>query len=1005
MIKHTTTFCLMLAMVITGTARLNGQDDAGRTITGTVRDARGDVLPDVNVSVPDEFTHRFTDAEGQFSIEVLPGKSLYFSKQGYEAVSREVEENTSTMEIVLELSEEAGMVEVAYGKRSKVGLTHSISTVHAENLEKTPVPNLSNAIPGRATGLTVIKNSGDEPGYDNSSIYVRGIGTFNSFREPLVMVDNVERDFRQMDPMEIESFSVLKDAAATVQYGIRGANGVINVRTKRGFTGRPEINFIAQTGFQTPFRLPEYLGSEEYVKFYLQALENDGLPVPEDPRFDPSMYDGTQDPYTFPDVDWYDEFLKSYAPQQQYKLSMRGGTPTIRYFMFMGATLQNGIYEYADVNPQYNTNPKFTRYNLRSNIDVDVTKSLLVSVDLATRVENRHVPNSSAGSIFSTLSQLPPNAMPVLNRDSSIAGTSIYRNNPLGMISRTGYRDNYRRILMANVEATQQLDFLLEGLSLNGMIGLDGTNYYSTGRSQSYAVYQEFITNDTTEYIQYGENSDISINTESFDGSFEYMLTTIGGFSYSGGDENAALAADLKYMQSKYFLNGNNIAYANQGIFGRTTYGIDKTYFFEFGFAYNGSENFMAGNRFGFFPAISGAWIMSNEPFMSDSKRFNFLKMRGSLGKTGNGRLGVERFPFEEKFYAGGGYIFGSGFGTSDGSYEGRLPNPDIGWEESYNINIGFDMEMKNRMEVAFDLFSHYRVNIITTGTNTIPSIIGQDLPYENNGTVLNSGFETMVKYGERKGNWFYSLQGNLSFAFNRILNMDEAGGLPDYQSREGKSASAIWGLEAVGFFRDEADIESSPLHTFESVQPGDVKYRDQNDDNLIDYQDQVVIGNSIPQLNLGILATAGYKNFDLNMVVTGTFGRTVVLTNNSIWIMQNNNKATALAYQAWQAGKENKAEYPRLTTISNNNNYNTSTLWAKRADYLKLVNFELGYTLPDRVMSRLGMSEIRFFLNTYNLASLDMIGQYNLDPEVPDAGVSGYPLMRVFNTGLSLKF
>lgn len=905
-----------------------------------------------------------------------------------------------------EASFEEEMVDVAYGSRSKSGLTHAISVIKAGSLQKTPVPNLSNAITGRATGLTVIKNTGDEPGYDNSSIYVRGIGTFNSYRSPLVLVDNVERDFSQLDPMEIESFSVLKDAAATVLYGIRGANGVINVRTKRGFAGKSEINFIAQTGFQAPTRLPEYLGSEEYVTLYNKALINDGLPLPSGSRFDPAMYDGSQDPYIYPNVDWYDEFLKSFAPQQQYKLSLRGGTSNIRYFLFLGATMQDGLYEFTDDNPQYNTNPRFTRYNIRSNIDVDVTESLMVSIDLATRVENRHVPNSSAGSIFSTLSQLPPNAMPIINRDSSIAGSSVYRNNPLGMISKTGYRDNYQRVLLANVEATQKLDFLLEGLSVNGMVGLDGTNYYSLGRSQSYAVYQEFSTVDTTEYIQYGENSDISINTERFDGGFAYMLTSIGGFSYAASFGANSLAADLKYMQSKYFQNGNNLAYANQGIFGRATYGIRNTYFLEFGFAYNGSEDFMAGNRFGFFPAISGAWIMSNESFMSENTKISFLKSRVSLGKTGNGKLGLERFPYEEKYYGGGGYIFGSGFGTSDGSYEGRLPNYNIGWEESYNANLGVDMELKDILEITVDLFTHYRSNIITTGSNTIPSIVGQDLPYENNGTVLNTGFETMIRYSNSSNDWSYSLQGNISFAFSRILNIEEVSGLEDYQYREGKSASALWGLEALGFFKDDADIAASPLHTFAAVQPGDVKYKDQNSDNLIDYQDEIVIGNSIPSLNLGLLGTVAYKNFDMNVVLNGTFGRTVMLTNNSIWILQNNNKATALAYDAWEAGvNENNASYPRLTTISNNNNYNNSTLWAKKADYLKLVNFELGYSLPNTVMSRIGISQMRIFLNTYNVLSLDGMSKYNLDPEIPDAGVSAYPVMRVFNTGVSLKF
>lgn len=897
-------------------------------------------------------------------------------------------------------------IDVAYGTRTKAELTHAISFISAGSLEKTPVPNLSNAVVGRTTGLTVIKTTGDEPGYDNSSLYVRGIGTFNSYVSPLIMVDNVERNFAQLDPLEIESFSVLKDAAATVQYGIRGANGVINVRTKRGFNGKSEINFIAQTGFQSPSSLPDYLGSAEYISLYLKALSNDGLPVPTDSRYDPAMYNGTGDPFRYPDVDWYSEFLKPSAPQSQYKLTLRGGTSAIRYFVFMGTTGQDGIYKFTDVNPQYDTNPRFSRYNLRSNVDVDVTKTLLVSVDLAARVENRHVPNSSASSIFSTLSQLPPNAMPVTNRDSSIAGTSVYRNNPLGMISKTGYRDNYQRVMLGNVGATQKLNFLLKGLSANFMAGLDGTNYYSLGRSQTYAVYQEYASGDSPEYLKYGDNSDISINTEKFDDGFVYMLTTIGGLSYSMNTGASSLSADLKYMQSKYFQNGNNLAYSNQGIFGRATYGFRNKYFAEFGFAYNGSEDFKKGNRFGFFPSISGAWIVSSESFLKGNPAISFLKFRGSFGKAGNGRMGLERFPYEQKYYSGSGYIFGSGFGSTDGSYEGRIPNPNIRWEESLNSNIGIDLEMNDIINFSIDFFNNYRKDIITTSANITPSIIGQLLPYENNGTVRNRGFEATISHNQQKKNWGFTIQGNISYARSKVLSVQEVEGLMDYQYRQGKSASAIWGLEAIGFFRDGQDIASSPYQSFQAVQPGDVKFKDQNNDNIIDNQDQIVIGNQIPQWNLGLLGGVNYKGFDLHFVLSGIAGRTVLLTNNSMWVLQNNGKVTDIAYEAWEKGvNEETATYPRLTTLNNKNNYNNSTLWTRSGNYLKITNLEIGYNLPEKWMAKINVKGIRLFLNTYNLIHFDTISETGLDSEVPDAGVNGYPMMRVYNTGLSVKF
>lgn len=1006
MIKHIKLFCSLLILIGGGLHPIQAQETSEKMVTGTVKDADGHAISGVNVSVMDKFVQAFTDQEGVFTIDIAQGNTLYFSKQGYEPTKMEIIAGAPAPVVILALSSEGNIIDVAYGTRTKSELTHAISAIQSESFDKTHLSTVTSIVAGRIAGLSVVKSNGDEPGYESYNILVRGIGTFNTSVSPLMMVDNVERNFSQLDPLEIESFSVLKDAAATVQYGMRGANGVINVRTKRGFVGKPEINFVAQVGLQSPTRLPDYLSSAEYVKLYNKALANDGLPASVDSKFDPAMYDGTQDKYQYPDVDWYDEFLKSTALQQQYKLSLIGGTSVIRYFVFMGVTKQNGIYEYADVNPQYSTNPKFSRYNLRSNVDVDVTKSLLVTINLATRVENRHVPNTSAASIFSTLSQLPPNAMAVTNRDGSIAGTSVYRNNPLGMISKTGYKDNYTRILLGNVEATQKLNFLLKGLSVNAMMGLDAYNYYSTGRSQSYAVYQEFITGDSSEYIKYGDNSNISIASSKYDDGFSYMLTTQGGLAYSMTSGHNALSADVEYMQSKYIPKGNDIAYKNQGIYGRATYGFREKYFAEFGFAYNGSEDFSKGSRFGFFPAVSAAWIVSNESLFPQFANISFLKLRASYGKVGNSKLGLERFPFEQKYYGGGGYTFGSAYGGTDGSYEGRIPNTNITWEESLNTNIGIDLEIKNLLHFTIDYFNNNRKNIITTSSNIIPGTIGQTLPYENNGTVVNKGFETTISHQQHKKTWGYSLQANVSYATNKIMSMQEVSGLPDYQYRQGKSASALWGLEAIGYFKDEADITNSPYQSFQAVQPGDVKFKDQNNDSIIDSQDNIMIGNSIPQWTLGLVGTVNYRGFDVQFVLTGMVGRSLMITNNSMWVLQNNNKATDIAYGAWEKGvNEDNATYPRLTTLSNKNNYNNSSLWAQNGDFMRLTNLEIGYSIPAKLLAKIKLRQVRFFVNGYNLFSLDSLKQYNLDPEVPDAGVSGYPVMKVYNTGVNVNF
>ena len=997
-------FCIVIGIVLFCNFA-SAQEVEITPVTGIINDSDGLPVENVNVSVIDEFMQTFTGADGKFEIIVPKGKALYFNKTGYIPQTKKAEELKAELEILLSPSQNEEIIAVAYGTRKKSELTHSISVISADDLEKEPVINLSKAIAGKANGLTVLKNTGDEPGYDYSSLFVRGIGTFGSYRTPLVMVDNVERDFTQLDPVEIESFTVLKDAAATANYGIRGANGVVSVLTKRGFVGKPVIHFMAQSGFQTPALLPEFLGSKEFVTLYNKALTNDGLAIPGDDRYNPEKYNGS-DTYKYPDVDWYKEFVKASAPQQQYKLTLRGGTDVVRYFVFLGAANQDGLTKHTEENAEFSTNQKYVRYNVRSNIDININKDFLISVDLAGRVENRHFPNVSASSLFSTLSQLPPNAMPITNRDGSLAGTSVYRNNPLGMISKTGYRDNFQRFLSGNVSGNYKLDSWVKGLSANMFFGFDANNYYSVGKSQSYAVYQEYTQNDTVKYSKYGENTDISLNNSKFDDGFNLQTTLLGGLSYNNTFGNSSLDADLKYMQSKSTQKGNEIAYANQGMFGRMTYGINQRYFAEFGFAYNGSEDFKKGNRFGFFPTISAAWLLSNENFLKDNSVISFLKIRSSYGIVGNGKLGVDRFTYEQKYYGWGGYIFDLGYGSSDGSYEGRIANPDVTWEKSAVLNVGLDLCLMNAFELSFDVFNSDRTDIITDRYYTLPSIIGQSMPYENIGSVLNKGFELTLGYHKKTGKVNFFAQANLSYSNNEITNKEEPQGLPSYQYNKGKSVTTVWGLESLGFFSDEADIANSPYQSYGSVKPGDVKYKDQNGDNVIDDQDNIAIGNSMPKWNYGIMAGVSFKGFDFNLILNGIQGRTILLQNSTVWVIQNNNKATSIAYQAWEKGvNESTAKYPRLTTMNNPNNYRASTLWTEKGDFLKLSNLEIGYSFPRSLTNRLKMSELRIFVNGYNLLSFDTLKDFNLDAEVPNAGVTMYPSMRVFNAGISIKF
>jgi TonB-linked SusC/RagA family outer membrane protein len=882
--------------------------------------------------------------------------------------------------------------DVAYGSRTKTELTSAISVVGGDELAKAPVSILNDAVQGKVTGLTSLRTTGSEPGWTTTQFFVRGIGTFGNGQTPLYMVDNVERDITQLDPEEIQSFTVLKDAAATVAYGMRAANGVINVTTKRGFVGKPEISFKAQVGLQQPTRLPEYLGSEEYVKYRNIALANDELPE-----------QTALSPYS---TDWYGEFLKNTAPQQIYKLTVAGGSDIARYFVLLGVTDQQGLFNFGNENSGYSTNYDYTRYNVRSNVDVDITKYLSVSLDLAGRLETKTAPAASSSEIFTALSQFP-STLPVKNSDGSIAGTSVYTGNPYGLIAKSGYGNYLNRYLQGNITVNQKLDFWVKGLSVNAMFAYDTYKNYDRGKSRNFAVYQE---NTDGTFTKFGEDSEVGMNFENWNSDFYLLLSGFGGVNYVNTFNNKhSIGADVKYMQSQRNVPGNELDYKNQSLFGRLTYGFDRRYIAEFGWSYSGSENFTGQQRFDFYPVGSLAWVISNEPFFTNlTNRLGLLKLRASYGLVGNSDAGIGRFPYESQFSRGGGYVFGTGYSGTDGSQEGRIGNLLIGAEHSLNANIGVDIEWLNRLlEVSADVFRNDRSRIITTRSNTLPGIIGQDLPYENIGSVLNRGFEVSLTHRKQINDFAYYAQANISYASNKITYTDEVAGLEPWLSSIGRSVYQQWGLQTAGFFSNQQEIDEWATSTFGVVKPGDVKYVDQNGDNIINDDDRVPLGKpSIPEWNFGFSLGGSYKNVDFNIALTGVANRSLFVSNNVLWGMQNNNKITATAYDAWQQGvNETTALYPRLTTEANNHNYRASDIWQFSGDYLRLQNVEIGYNLPERLLEKIHASGCRIFVNGFNLLSFDQLKKFNLSAEYPNAGVTAYPETRVYNIGVNIKF
>jgi TonB-linked SusC/RagA family outer membrane protein len=895
--------------------------------------------------------------------------------------------------------------DVAYGTRSKTELTHAISVASGEELAKAPVSILNDAVQGKVAGLTSLRYSGSEPGWTTTQFFVRGIGTLGEGVTPLYMVDNTERDITQLDPEEIQSFSVLKDAAATVAYGMRAANGVINVTTKRGFVGKPQLTFKAQVGMQQPTRLPSYLGSQEYVRYRNIALANDGLPVPSDPRYNPDNYNGSHDPYLYPNTDWYGEFLKSAAPQQIYKLTVAGGSQIARYFLLLGVTDQRGLYKFGNENSGYSTNYDYTRYNVRSNIDVDITQYLSVALDLAGRLETKVAPGASSSTIFTALSQMPP-TIPVKNSDGSIAGSSIYRNNPYGLIAKTGYGNYMNRFLQGNFTVNQKLDFWLKGLSINAMFAFDSYKNYDRGKSRNFAVYQE---NQDRSYTKFGEDSEVGMNFSRWSDSFYLLLSGFGGLSYVASfGERHSIGADVKYTISQKNVQGNELDYKNQHVFGRLTYGFDSRYVAEFGWSYGGSENFIGAQRFEFYPVGSLAWIVSGESFLKNSRTVDFLKLRASFGLTGNSDLQLGRFPYLSQFTRGNGYVFGEGYSTSDGSWEGRIGNPNIRAERSLNANIGLDIELFNRLlDASVDIFRNDRTRIISTRTATMPGIVGQELPYENLASVLNQGFEVSLAHRRQIRNFAYYLQANVSYASSKVTRADEVAGTEPWLSTVGRSVHQQWGLQSAGFFTTQQEIDEWPKSTYTTVKLGDIKYVDQNGDHVINDEDYIPLGKPfIPEWNVGLSLGCSYKNVDFNASFAGVVNRSIFVSNNVFWGMQSNNNITATVYDAWQQGvNESSALYPRLTTGANSHNYRNADVWLHNGNYFRVQSIELGYSFPKQILDKISATALRVFINGFNLLSFDHLGKFNLSAEYPNAGVTAYPETRVYNVGVNVKF
>lgn len=905
--------------------------------------------------------------------------------------------------------------QIGYAKQRSKIISSAISTVKGSELQKTFNTNFANTLYGRLSGLTV-NQGGNEPGANSPSLSGRGVNTFGPGNNLLVLVDGFLGDFTQFVPEEVEEISLLKDASATAIYGSRAANGVLLITTKRGREAPLTINFSTQQGFTQASSLPKFLDAYNYATLYNEALANDGKPALYTAD-DLAAYQNGSDPYFRPNVNWYDEVLRETAPVSNYNLSFRGGNETAKYFVLLNSISSQGLLKnFGDLDEE-SSNSKYTRYNFRSNIDVKLTKRLSATLLLGGTVEDKANPAAlSSGGTFGLLASLPPNAFPVRNPDGTFGGNSTYAN-PYANLLKTGYAESNGRTLQSSFRLNYDLSSITKGLST--AVAASFNTYFSSGSNRVKTIERFAISKSTdgdTVYTKFGQTTSI-VGSEPNLGQYRnYAIQAFLNYErVFGKHEISALAmfnSDNSTINKSDIFAGTDaanlsLAYKNNAAASRITYVGNEKYIVELSGSYMGSENYAPGKRYGFFPAASLGWIVSNEGFLKNSKAISFLKIRGSYGLVGNDEIGGQRFMFDQRYPFVAAYYLGTNNNSVGSLAEGRLANPDVTWEKEKKANIGIEATFFNQLDFSLDVFNQDRYDILAVANRSILLVLGYtDLPFINQGKVNNRGFEAVLRYRNKDQNEFHFFaEANLFYARNEIVYNAQTIQLNPGLINEGRRIGQPYGLRALGLFQNEAEINASPRPVGITVLPGDIKYEDVGGplgvpDGIIDGNDSQPIGNTgLPELTLGLHSGFRYKGFDLDFVFQAISGRTTYLGASQFRPFQNNGQAGEIALERWTPATAATATFPRLSADNNLNNYRFSSFYQRDGSFIKLRSAELGYAFPSTFITKYKLQQARVFLNGTNLFSLDHI-EFG-DPEA----LSGYPPLRTITLGARVQF
>lgn len=1002
---------LLLAGVIIHSGTLKAQvETTATTITGVVVDKDNNPVADVTVSIQEERGEVITGKDGKFEIVSKDTRKdlLVFEKPGYARI--EMIAIDAKANIILEATPvELGLaddVNIPFGVRKKREISSAIGQLDINTLPHNLTGSLTNYLMGRLPGLYVA-DAGNVPGNNDSYMLPRGLNAFPVYGgsrsvSPLLLLDGAERPFSELDAQEIETITVLKDAAATAWFGVRGGNGVILVTTKRGNLNKSQISFDASNIWQVPELAPKVVDSYSAAILINQALANEGAA----PRFSQAQLDGYQagsDPYLYPNNDLPGELLKNSTLNQRYVLTASGGNRTAKYFVLGSYYNQGGLFA-GTQQKEYDSNMDYKRYNLRGNVDVAVTKDLDVRMDFSTRHEDLRQPGAGWSNVYNNIRETPAFAYPLVNPNGSYGGSSTFQQNPLAQLQKTGFQSTITRRLLANISTRYKLDAVVKGLSANAFFSYDIYQDYNSGKTEGFQVYGYDPTKvEGAQYTRYGVESRLVYRTTSWS-NYNRNAEFWGGLDYDRTFGDHKVNVSSKYQQGM-----QSIAYAYpfkfQGVSFRASYGYQNKYLAEITGSYNGTEAFMKGNRFGLFPAVSAGWVLSEEGFLKGSSAVNYLKLRASIGSVGYKGMdeftGVTRlFPYEERFSLGSGFPFGTGFSGSQAVYPLSYPNVNITWEKVLKKNVGIDMQFLNRaLAITADVFQEERTQILTP--SLIPSILGRTTFPMNDGAARITGAEGSVNYSKKVGAVSFSTYINYTFSKNKVIAMNEVLGTPEYQKQVGRSLNALYQYQALGLFQSAEEIKNSPVQQFgRIVLPGDIKYKDINGDGVINNFDAVRSDDLVnfPTSFFGFGGTVKYAGFDFvfsfygNMGSTSSFQGIINRGNN------NNGYITQYSSEAWTSTNTN-ARFPRLAINERSNNTQQSTFWNRSGDELRLKNVELGYSLPTSTAKTIHLNGCRFYVSGMDLLRFDHCdGLYG-------SGINGLPWMQSYAMGVNIKF